>query len=118
VIQQPEDFDLHCAALARGAAESIRDFLNESGLPIHPRAVWFTHEAGRLPGFMRHLHQNTPEGTTVEALPPNAVAQAAANLAPRWLAAELPRAHLDAMIPLSVVSGQSSVEKPTAKGLR
>jgi len=118
VIQQPEDFDLHCAALARGAAESIRDFLNESGLPIHPRALWFTHEAARLPGFMRHLHQNTPEGTVVEALPPNAVAQAAANLAPRWLAAELPRAHLDAMISLSVVSGQSSVEKPTAKGLR
>lgn len=117
VIQQPEDFDGHCAALARGAAESIRDFLSESGLPIHPRAVWMTHEAGRLPGFARAIHQNTPEGTAVEVLPPNAVAQAAAALAPRWLAAELPRAHLDAMIPLKAIVSES-VEKPTAKGLR
>ncbi len=117
VIQQPEDFDGHCAALARGAAESIRDFLSEAGLPIHPRAVWMTHEAGRLPAFARAIHQNTPEGTAVEVLPPNAVAQAAAALAPRWLAAELPRAHLDAMIPLKAVVSES-VEKPTAKGLR
>ncbi|MCE9564490.1 MAG: hypothetical protein K8U57_20825 [Planctomycetes bacterium] len=112
VIQQPEDFDSHCASLAHGAAESLRDFFNESGLPIHPRAVWLTHEAGRLPSFARNIHQNTPEGTSVEVLPPNAVAQAAANLAPRWLAAELPRAHLDAMIQLPVVSHQAPVEKP------
>jgi hypothetical protein len=100
VIQQPGDFDSHCSALAKGAAESIRDFLNEAGLPIHPRTVWLTHEAARLPGFARHVHANMPEGTTLEVLPPNAIAQAAAALAPRWLAAELPRAHLDALLPL------------------
>lgn len=112
VIQQPEDFDAHCAQLARGSAESVRDFLSEAGLPIHPRAVWLTHEAARLPGLARHLHQNTPEGTVIEALPPNAVAQAAAALAPRWLAAELPRAHLDASLGLLAVGHQPSAENP------
>ncbi|MBX9584767.1 MAG: hypothetical protein K2X87_31070, partial [Gemmataceae bacterium] len=44
--------------------------------------------------------QNTPEGTAVEVLPPSAAAHAAAALVPRWLAGELPKAHLDATVPL------------------
>lgn len=101
VIQQPEEFEAHCAALARHAGDSVRDFTNGIGLAEPPRAVWLTDTAGRLPGLVRAVHANTPEGTTVEVLPPNAVARAAATLVPRWLAGELPRAHLDSTIPLS-----------------
>jgi hypothetical protein len=100
VIQQPEEFEAHCAALSRLAGDSVRDFINGIGLAEPPRAVWLTDAAGRLPGLVRAIHANTPEGTAVEVLPPNAVAAAAAALVPRWLAGNLPRAHLDGVIPL------------------
>lgn len=99
VVQQPEEFEAHCAALTRLAGDSVRDFVNGIGLAEPPRAVWLTDAAGRLPGFVRAVHANTPEGTAVEILPPNAVALATAALVPRWLAGDLPRAHLDSMIP-------------------
>ena len=100
VTQHPDEIDAHCAALARGAGEAVRDLLGSGTLEIPPRAVWLTHEAGRLPALAKALHTNTPERTAVEVLPPAAVARAAAALVPRWLAAELPRAHLDTTIPL------------------
>ncbi len=100
VVQQPEEFESHCAALTRLAGDSVRDFVNGIGLAEPPRAVWLTDAASRLPGFVRAVHANTPEGTAVEILPPNAIALAAAALVPRWLAGDLPRAHLDSMIPL------------------
>jgi hypothetical protein len=100
VVQQPEEFEAHCANLSRGAGEALRELVENAGLALPPFAVWLTHDAGRLPGLARSVHQNTPEGTAVEVLSQNAVAEAAAALAPRWLAAELPRAHLDATIPI------------------
>jgi len=96
-----EDFEQHTAALARSAAETVREFVTASGVPVPPRVVWLTHAAGRLPGFGRAVHLHTPEGTAVEVLPPGAVAHAAAALVPRWNAGELPRSHLDGSIPLS-----------------
>jgi hypothetical protein len=115
VLQQPDDFANACALQARSAAEEIRDLLTDSELPIPPRAVWLTHEAGRLPGLTHAIHQGTPEGTAVELLPPNAAAQAAASLVPRWLAGELPRAHLDASIPLQVEAGTRTRDSGRAK---
>jgi hypothetical protein len=111
VILHPEEFDGYCATLARGAAESVRDLLGSGTLEVPPRAVWLTHEAGRLPGLARAIHMNTPEGTAVEVLPSAAVAQAAAGLVPRWLAAELPRAHLDVMIPLPAAMWEPATKK-------
>lgn len=110
VIQQPEDFELHCATLARQAGDSIRDFINGIGLVEPPRAVWLTDAAGRLPGLVRAVHANTSESTAIEVLPPNAVAAAAAALVPRWLAGNLPRSHLDSVIPLLQLI---DVRKPT-----
>jgi hypothetical protein len=101
VVQQPEEIEGHCVSLSRLAGDSVRDFTNGIGLAEPPRAIWLTDAAARLPGLVRAVHANTPEGTAVEALPPNAVATAAAALAPRWLAGELPRAHLDSTIPLA-----------------
>jgi hypothetical protein len=120
VVQQPEEFEAHCAALARGAGEAVRDLVGGSGLALPPCAVWLTHDAGRLPGLARSLHLNTHEGTAVEVLPPDAVAQAAAALVPRWLTAELPRAHLDATIPLpeSVAGSPESAKKAASPAPR
>ncbi|MFO0800961.1 MAG: hypothetical protein U0804_26140 [Gemmataceae bacterium] len=101
LAEPAEDFEQHTAALARGAAETIREFVTASGVPSPPRVVWLTHAAGRLPGFGRALHLHTPEGTAVEVLPPGAVAHAAAALVPRWAAGELPRTHLDGSLPLA-----------------
>ena len=117
VTQHPDEFDAHCAALARSAAESIRDFLASAVLDVPPRAAWLTHEAGRLPGLAKSLHTHMPERTVIEVLPPAAVAQAAAMLVPRWLAGELPRAHLDSVIPLPDSMWEPVVEK-TVRNLR
>ena len=117
VAQHPDDIDGHCSALARGAGEAVRDLLGSGTLEVPPRAIWLTHDAGRLPGLAKALHTNTPERTAMEVLPPTAVARAAAALVPRWLAAELPRAHLDSVIPLPDSMWEPIVEKP-AKHLR
>jgi len=117
VPQHPEEFDACCATLARGSAEAVRDLLGSGTLEVPPRAVWLTHEAGRLPGLARAIHMNTPEGTAVEVLPPAAIARAAAALVPRWLAAELPRAHLDTSVPLPAALWEPAAE-PVTKRLR
>ena len=117
VILQPDELDAYCAQLARGAAESIRELVSSLGLPVPPRAAWLTHEAGRLPALARAVHMNTHEGTAVEVLPPAAIAQAAAALVPRWRAAELPRAHLDVVVPLPAAMWEPATE-PVTKKLR
>lgn len=117
VAQNPDEFDAHCAALARAAGEAVRDVAVTAALDAPPRAVWLTHEAGRLPGLAKALHAHTPERTAVEVLPPDAVARAVAALVPRWAAAELPRAHLDAVVALPESMWEAFVEKP-AKHLR
>jgi hypothetical protein len=111
VVQQPDEFETHCAALARLAGDSVRDFINGIGLAEPPRAVWLTDSAGRLPGLVRAVHANTSEGTAVEVLPPSAIAAAAAALVPRWLAGGLPRTHLDSVIPFPQLI---DVRKPSA----
>ena len=115
VVQQPEEFESHCAALARLAGESVRDFVNGIGLAEPPLAVWLTDDAGRLPGLVRAVHANTPEGTGVEVLPPGAVAAASASLVPRWLAGDLPRSHLDGAIPLDLPAALLPRTRPEAK---
>jgi hypothetical protein len=115
VIQQPEEFEAHCAALARLAGDSVRDFTNGIGLAEPPRAVWLTDAAGRLPGLVRAVHANTPEGAAVEVLPPSAVAVAVGALVPRWLSSDLPRAHLDSVIAVPQVI---DVRKRWAEGVR
>lgn len=112
IVQQPDEFEGQCSALIRLAGESVRDFVG--GAPEPPRAVWLTDAAGRLPGFVRAVHANTPEGTAVEIMAPNAVAGAAAALVPRWLAGDLPRAHLDSTIPLAPApAGAKKVPRTT-----
>jgi hypothetical protein len=112
VAQQPDEIEAHCAALARGAGEALRDLFGSGTLEMPPRAIWLTHDAGRLPGLAKSLHTHTPERTTIEVLPATAVAQAAAALVPRWLSAELPRAHLDTIIMLPDSMWEPVLEMP------
>lgn len=104
VPHQPEEFDGYCASLAKSSVEGVRELFYRSGLPVPPRAVWLTHAAGRLPGLAKAMHQHTPEGTAVELLPMNAVPLAAAALVPGWLAGDLPRQHLDNVLPFRPAS--------------
>ncbi len=117
ISQLPEEFEAHCAPLWRLAGDSVRDFTNGIGLAEPPRAVWLTDAAGRLPGLVRAIHANTPEGTAVEVLPPGAVASAAAALVPRWLAGDLPRSHLDSIIPIAAPAA-GGARKARADGER
>jgi hypothetical protein len=111
VIHQPDEFEAYCSVLSRSAAEAVREFLAGVPLPQPPRGLWLTHEAGRLPGLARALHLHSSEGTSVEVLPPNAIAQAAAALVPRWLVGALPRVHLDSVLELPPVLQESAAEK-------
>jgi hypothetical protein len=98
----PEEFDAYCSTPARSAAEGVRELAAEH--PAPPRAVWLTHAAGRLPGLVRAVNEHTFGSTTVDVLPPDAAARAAVALVPRWLAGDLPRQHLDSVIPIPPVS--------------
>jgi hypothetical protein len=112
VVLQPDEFDGLCSALAKGTAEAIHDMVGGIGLPVPPREVWLTHEASRLPGLNATIQLNSHEGTAIETLPRRAVAHAAASLVSRWLSAELPRAHLDSVIPLPALRSELPAEKP------
>ncbi|HXD87884.1 MAG TPA: hypothetical protein VN641_15430, partial [Urbifossiella sp.] len=106
LMLQPEELDGYCSGLAQAGAEAIREMI--AGQRVPPRAVWLTHAAGRLPGLGQAIQQNTPEGTAVEVLPVGAVAHAAAALVPRWLTGDLPRTHLDAVLPYPAVSSRDA----------
>jgi hypothetical protein len=98
--QQADDFDGYCAGLAKQAATGLKDLLTAPRSAEPPRVAWVTHDAARLPGLVKQLHAHLAERTQVRTLAPDAAAEAAAALGARWQTGELPRAHLDAVIPL------------------
>jgi hypothetical protein len=118
VPQQPDEFDGYCAAIAKTAVEGVRELFYGSGLPVPPRAVWLTHAAGRLPGLAKVMYQHVPEGTAVETLPASAVPLAAAALVPRWLAGDLPRQHLDTVLPFVPASREPRAAAPRPSSTR
>ena len=95
----PDEVAGWCDTLARPAAEAIAELVHGTDRPFPPRAVWLSHAAARLPGLAGALQACFPERTPVLGLNPWAVCDAAAALAPRWRAGELPRAYLDAVVP-------------------
>ena len=100
LVLTPAELDGFCVQLCRQAAEEVRHLLSSLNETEPPRAAWLTHDAGRLPGLAASLHQNMTERTNVRVLHPEAAAVAAVNLIDRWSAGELPRTHLDTVIPL------------------
>jgi hypothetical protein len=117
---QADEFDAFGLGLSQLGAEAVWELVAGAGLPVPPRVVWLTHAAGRLPALARIVHQNTPEGTSVEVLPAGAVAHAAAALVPRWLAGELQRIHMDMVIPFPPLArepkSQAEVRTSTTRG--
>lgn len=119
LLLAPTDLDAFCAPLARQAADEIRSFVQNTNEPVPPRAVWLTHDAGRLPGLAAALHHNMAERTNVRVLHPEAAAAAVANLIDRWSTGELPRTHLDAIIPLPAKSTSATTQpKPVPSPVR
>jgi len=100
LVLTPADLDSFCVTLCRQAADEVRHLLTSLNEGEPPRAAWLTHDAGRLPGLAAALHHNMTERTNVRVLHPEAAAVAAVNLIDRWTAGELPRTHLDTVIPL------------------
>jgi hypothetical protein len=98
----PGDLSDYCASLAKTAADGVRDLVGAFGLPMPPRAVWMTAAAARLPGLATAIYKNSAERTAVDALPENAIAEAAAGLVGRWQSGELPKAHLDTAVSVPV----------------
>jgi hypothetical protein len=116
---QPEDFESYCSALIRSSVQGIREVLNAaspSSPSEPPRALWMTHEAGRLPGLAAAVRQNMAERTTVAVLRPESVAVAVANLGERWPAAA--GEYLNKVIPISAGKPESTPQAPTKKTRR
>jgi hypothetical protein len=111
-----EDLETYCSGLVKQAVDGVRDLVGSLSMPEPPRAVWLTHEAGRLPGLGNALHQHMSERTSVGMLRPESVAVAVANLGERWQAGELPGIHLDTAIPISVKL--SDVKPQTAPSVK
>lgn len=96
LIQNADDFDGYCNALAKQSASLLRDLMLSAPEPL--QAVWLTHAAGRLPGLANALHEQLTERAGVSVLPADAGARAAVTLATRWERDELPRTHLDSVV--------------------
>ena len=113
LVLRPDEFENFCAAMVRETATSVTDLITSSALPEPPRAVWLTHEAGRLPGLAKALHQNIAERTNVGVLRPEAAALAIANLGERWQEGDLPNTHLDTAIPVALRLPEPKAPAPT-----
>lgn len=112
--QRAEDFDGYCSALVKLASDGLRDLVASANLPFPPRAVWLTPAAGRLPGLVDGVYRSSSEQTQLAVLPANAIGEATAALVARWLAGELPKAHLDTSIPLAGLASRER-QRPDTK---
>jgi hypothetical protein len=105
------DFEAVCAPLIRSSVEGIRELLGASTAAEPPRAVWMTHDAGRLPGLAQAIYQNMAERTSVGVMRPEATAIAAANLGERWPG----DGHLDVAVPLVNSAIENKPQAPVVK---
>jgi hypothetical protein len=94
----PADLEAFTQALANLALDEIRGAVTSLALPSPPRAIWLSASAAMLPGLAAALHEQSPEGTDVAVLPPEAAAEAAAALDARIRAGSLPAGHHEAVI--------------------
>ncbi|MGL6074461.1 MAG: hypothetical protein ACRC8S_09905 [Fimbriiglobus sp.] len=109
LIHTPEEFDRFCLALAQPTAEGIATLVEQANLECPPLAIWLTHNAARMPGLAAAIHRTSPESTSVLALPPMAIAEAAAALSARRQLGRLSTEYLDSTIPTEVRSRNAEV---------
>jgi len=110
--QRSEDFDGYCANLAVQAGVGLQSLVSGITLEAPPRSLWLTPAAARLPGLAEELLRHSSEQAEISLLPGTAVAEAAASLIPRWLSGELPRAHLDTVIPRAALPAPARGNAP------
>jgi biopolymer transport protein ExbD len=89
-------------SVAAPAAGAVEPEVTLGGSPV---------TVAELPGLVKAVHQNTPEGTALDVLSPTAAAQTAALLVPRWMSGELPRQHLDTTMPITPIVTQPADAK-------
>lgn len=116
LLLRPEEAAAFVGRLVRHAAEAVRGVVRAAGLEA-PRFVLLTEAAARLPGLAGQLHSQVEEGLAllraeaadstvrggpgaVVALPGEALARAAWELAVRVQRGELSHGHFDAVLPL------------------
>ena len=115
LIISQNDLAQFCRSLWQVAVDEIRHFLSPLQEEEPPRAVWLTHDAGRLPGLAPALHQHMSERTSVRILHSEATAAAVLNLTLRWDKGELSRNHLNQVIPLPKRTTEGSAAPPPNK---
>jgi hypothetical protein len=110
LVQLPDDLERTSQPMLLAAVEGLKQLLLSQALPMPPRAIWFSHAAGRLPGLVAKLYRHSPEQTAISILPPNAGAEAVAALVPRFLEGRLPRTHIDVSLPWQRIVSSMPVE--------
>lgn len=102
LILRPEDVRAFCAPLARQALAGLRE-AGASAKPEEIKKVLVSEAAWRLPGLREALQEETGACTALAALPADAAALGAHDLAVHIQRGDLPRDHLDAVVrcPLS-----------------
>ncbi|MFO0810664.1 MAG: hypothetical protein U0746_18710 [Gemmataceae bacterium] len=97
-----DDLEAFGASLARKATDGLRAVLEQAHAASpkldEPDLVWVTQSAARLPGLHSAIAAVAADAP-VNVLPAEFVAAAAHALAGRWQRGELPRGHVDALVP-------------------
>jgi hypothetical protein len=98
-----DELEALAAPVAQLAVEGMRRVANDAhaAVPVmaRPDLLWITAEAARLPGLVAAATQNVPESTSVQILPPEALATAGYVLAGHYLRGELPRGPVVGSVP-------------------
>jgi hypothetical protein len=116
-----EDLETFAGPVVQLAIEGMRRAVNDAhaAAPVmaRPDLLWITADAARLPGLVVAATQNVPESTTVQALPPDALATAGYVLGGHFLRGELPRGPVIGSVPRFAV-GSATQSRIDALRLR
>lgn len=100
LVLTADDFANFCRSLVKSSIAAVAETM-ETCLADPPAVIWLTHAAGRLPGLLSALETHSAERTTIRVLPADAGCRAALQLASRSFRDDLPRTHIESVIPLS-----------------
>lgn len=98
-----EELESWGAPVAKIAVEGMRHVVaaahTHTPVMARPELLWITADAAHLPGLIEAAAQNVPESTTVQVLPPDALATAGYVLAGHFLRGDLPRGQIRGAAP-------------------
>jgi hypothetical protein len=111
LVLRPEEMNRYCSALVKQALAYLRELLTAAQADQPPAIVLATMQAARLPGLLAALAEQAFPRSEILALPDDAIAVAAWELAGHWHEGVLPRGPIDRVIPLKK-SPKSKVHGP------